>query len=75
MCGHSKRRKSNFRNIEIKGNGKDRQVPLSLSIPSFETKRNIKNVGKNRRERTKKEKEGRKETKAEEKRTNKLETN
>lgn len=48
---------------------------LSLSIPSFETKRNIKNVGKNRRERTKKEKEGRKETKAEEKRTNKLETN
>lgn len=34
---------------------------LSLSIPSFETKRNIKNAGKNTRKRTKKEKERKKE--------------
>ena len=72
MCGHSKRRKSNFRNIEIKGNGKDRQVPLSLYSFFRNKEKDIKNAGKNTRERTKKEKEG---TNAEEKRTNKLEIN
>lgn len=51
----------------------DKLLSLSLFLSFFRNKeKDIKNAGKNTRERTKKEKEG---TNAEEKRTNKLEIN